>query len=30
MSYEILEHSADEKFRAQGDTLDEAFKEVVN
>ncbi len=29
MSYEILEHSADEKFRAQGDTLDEAFKEVV-
>ncbi len=30
MSYEILEHSADEKFRAQGDTLDEAFKEAVN
>jgi SHS2 domain-containing protein len=29
MSYEILEHSADEKFRAQGDTLDEAFKEAV-
>ena len=29
MSYEILEHSADEKFRAQGETLDEAFKEVV-
>lgn len=30
MSYEILEHSADEKFRAQGDSLDEAFKEAVN
>jgi SHS2 domain-containing protein len=29
MSYEILGHSADEKFRAQGDTLDEAFKEAV-
>lgn len=29
MSYEILEHSADEKFRAQGDTLDEAFSEAV-
>lgn len=29
MSYEILEHSADEKFRAQGETLDEAFKEAV-
>lgn len=29
MSYEILEHSADEKFRAQGETLDEAFSESV-
>lgn len=29
MSYEILEHSADEKFRAQGETLDEAFSEAV-
>lgn len=29
MPYEILEHSADEKFRAQGQTLEEAFKNVV-
>jgi len=29
MSYEILEHSADEKFRAQGKTLDKAFSEAV-
>lgn len=29
MSYEILEHSADEKFRAQGNTLEEAFGEAV-
>lgn len=29
MSYEILDHSADEKFRAQGETLDEAFSEAV-
>lgn len=29
MSYEILNHSADEKFRAQGETLDEAFSEAV-
>ncbi|MFQ3308267.1 MAG: SHS2 domain-containing protein [Candidatus Nanohaloarchaea archaeon] len=29
MSYEILEHSADEKFHAQGETLEEAFKEAV-
>lgn len=29
MSYEILEHPADEKFRTQGETVEEAFKEVV-
>jgi len=27
--YEILEHSADEKFRAEGSTREEAFSEVV-
>lgn len=27
--YEILEHSADEKFRATGDSLEEAFSEAV-
>jgi SHS2 domain-containing protein len=30
MSYEILEHTADEKFRAQGRDLEEAFTEAVN
>ena len=30
MSYEILEHTADEKFRATGKDLDEAFSEAVN
>jgi SHS2 domain-containing protein len=29
MSYEILEHSADEKFRAQGETKEKALEEVV-
>lgn len=29
MSYEILEHSADEKFHAEGSDRDEAFSEVV-
>jgi SHS2 domain-containing protein len=29
MPYEILEHTADEKFRATGETLDEAFSSVV-
>lgn len=29
MSYEILEHPADEKFRAEGETVEEAFSEVV-
>ncbi|MBY6294278.1 hypothetical protein GLU60_02720 [Nanohaloarchaea archaeon H01] len=29
MSYEILEHSADEKFRAEGGALEEAFSEAV-
>lgn len=29
MSYEILEHAADEKFRSEGETLDEAFSEAV-
>ncbi len=29
MSYEILEHTADEKFRAVGDDLEEAFSETV-
>ena len=27
--YEILEHSADEKFRATGESLEEAFSEAV-
>lgn len=30
MSYEILDHTADAKFRAEGETLEEAFEEVVN
>jgi SHS2 domain-containing protein len=30
MSYEILEHTADEKFRAVGKNLEEAFTEAVN
>ena len=29
MSYEILEHTADEKFRAEGENLEEAFSETV-
>ena len=29
MSYEILEHTADEKFRATGETLQKAFSESV-
>lgn len=29
MSYEILEHTADEKFRAEGENLEEAFSESV-
>lgn len=29
MSYEILGHSADEKFRAEGQDLEEAFSEAV-
>ncbi|MFB6204535.1 MAG: archease [Candidatus Nanohaloarchaea archaeon] len=29
MSYEILEHTADEKFRATGGTLEEAFSEAT-
>lgn len=29
MSYEILEHSADEKFHAEGESKEEALKEVV-
>jgi len=29
MSYEILEHPADAKFRAVGDSLDEAFSEAT-
>lgn len=29
MSYEILEHPADEKFRAKGDTLEQAFSEAT-
>lgn len=29
MSYEILDHTADEKFRASGNTLEEAFSESV-
>ncbi|MFB6193342.1 MAG: archease [Candidatus Nanohaloarchaea archaeon] len=29
MSYEILEHTADEKFKASGETLEEAFSEAV-
>lgn len=29
MSYEILEHTADEKFRTEGDSIEEAFSEAV-
>jgi len=29
MGYEILEHTADEKFRATGQSLEEAFKEAT-
>lgn len=29
MSYEILDHPADAKFRATGETLEEAFEEAV-
>lgn len=29
MSYEILEHTADAKFQAKGDSLEEAFEEAV-
>lgn len=29
MSYEILRHTADEKFRAEGESLEEAFKEAT-
>lgn len=29
MGYEILEHTADVKFRATGDSLEEAFEDVV-
>ncbi|MFT4893161.1 MAG: SHS2 domain-containing protein [Candidatus Nanohaloarchaea archaeon] len=29
MSYEILGHTADEKFRAEGESLEEAFSESV-
>ena len=29
MSYEILDHTADAKFRAEGETLEEAFSQVV-
>lgn len=29
MSYEILEHTADEKFRSEGDSIEEAFSEAV-
>lgn len=29
MSYEILEHPADEKFRTTGETVEKAFSEVV-
>lgn len=29
MSYEILDHTADAKFQAKGDSLEEAFKETV-
>lgn len=29
MSYEILDHTADAKFRATGDSVEEAFSEVV-
>lgn len=29
MSYEILEHPADEKFRTEGENIEEAFSEVV-
>lgn len=30
MSYEILEHTADAKFSANGESLEDAFKESVN
>lgn len=30
MSYEILEHTADAKFRATGESLEEAFEEAVS
>ena len=29
MAYEILRHTADEKFRAEGETLDESFSEAT-
>ncbi|MEF8880227.1 MAG: archease [Candidatus Nanohaloarchaea archaeon] len=29
MNYEILQHTADEKFRAEGETLEEAFKQAT-
>jgi SHS2 domain-containing protein len=29
MGYEILRHTADEKFRAEGDSLEEAFKHAT-
>jgi SHS2 domain-containing protein len=29
MSYEILSHTADEKFRTQGDSIEEAFEEAT-
>jgi SHS2 domain-containing protein len=29
MSYKILEHPADEKFRTEGETVEKAFSEVV-
>lgn len=29
MTYELLEHTADEKFRATGETLEEAFSEAT-
>jgi SHS2 domain-containing protein len=29
MSYEILEHTADAKFKSWGETMEEAFKEAV-
>lgn len=30
MAYELLEHTADVKFRAEGDTLEDAFIEAVH